>query len=57
MRQGNVARQQQVRAGDRRNRTGYHDTMTNLDLDHAAAVKAITIEFVAQAATYKDLSA
>jgi hypothetical protein len=32
------------------NRTGYHDTMENIDLDYGAAVCAITIEAVAPAA-------
>jgi Zn-dependent M28 family amino/carboxypeptidase len=39
------------------NRTGYHDThdtMENIDLDYGAAVCAITIEAVAQAASSKD---
>jgi hypothetical protein len=39
------------------NRTGYHDThdtMANIDLDYGAAVCAITIEAVAQAASSKD---
>ena len=38
------------------NRHGYHDTednMTNIDLDYGAAVAAIAIEAVAQAATEK----
>ena len=41
------------------NRTGYHDThdtMENIDLDYGAAVCAITIEAVAQAASKKEMS-